>query len=481
MVRSSNLPSLRLFFALAIGSLAVWAVVIMMASFQLSTPVHYQETLGVNVNGELVIDSYSTAGGIYRPLPRRDLDGKKLESPYSSLVRSASLPTGKSRRSLLDGPINWSERLMWTETATRKTWYLVRNGAPEGRAYIVGYDDASRLPVQYVARDGFRPGLSDRKQHFAVGGPFGYTASQRVVGTEWVGGRYLSIDSSVDDSATPGTTLFLLDCQDVLEIDVETSSLRTIMKAPDALSIAIVLQPIEGAATEAKQTTGADGAVTLQTPMATRLAVRTRTSVTIIDPRESSQVEFNLPVDLQSVEFDVYALSTEKILIDRAERDDQGEIEHHLTWLETGNGEVERQSIAIRGNSGPDMRLESVFVAVVAPTLAVLLPAALTLMPSTLLQTRAAATLNDAYAQTVSAIWPATRGLAILSLVAAGLVLRWERKHGRPHPWRWAFTAFLLGVPGFIAYILLYGRKSLASQRRERPATPAMLGTELFA
>lgn len=481
MARSSKLPSLRLFLSLAIGVLAIWAVVVVMASDQLNSSVAYQETLGVDVNGQLIIESYSTAGGVYRPLPRRDLEGRKVDAPYSSLVQSASLPAGPTRRGLLDGPINWSERLMWTRTEMMTAWYLVRDGAPEGRAYIVGFDENSSLPMQYAGPNGFSPTLPEESQRFEIGGPFGYS-SQHVVGSAWSGGRYFSsVSQADDDSATPLTTLFLLDGDDLMEINPRTSSVRKVMEATDPISLAIVTQPVAGDSTNMKQTTAPDGVVTNVTPMATRLALRTRANVFIIDPRQQSEVEFKLPADLQTVGFDVYSLSPEKLLIDRAKRDDQGEVEHHLTWIEAGKDAVSAETVTTRGSGIRNMRAEAVIGAIVIPTLAILLPLMFSIVPATLLQTHEAATLFDAYSQTLSASWPAALGLAIFSLLAACLVLRWERKHGRPHPWRWAVATFLLGVPGFIAYVILYGRKSLAAPRRERPATPALLGTELFA
>lgn len=484
MPHPHNLPSLRLYYSLAIGMLAVWFGVSMYALMEVETQMRgggAHESLAVDATGALIIESYSTAGGVYRTLPRRYPDGKEVESPYHSLLPRTSLPSGNSRRGLLDGPINWTERLLSIETGGKTTWYLVRNAAPEGRAYIVGYDKASRLPIQYVGRDGFRPTHSDRMQPFAVGGPLGYAALDRVAGLRWTGGLDLSYASSVDESATPETTLFLLDGDDVLEINVETASLRTISKAADANSLAIVALPVAGGAADPMQYTGPDGVEIIQAPMATRLAVRTRTSVIILDPREPGQVEFKLPADLQSAAFDVYALGPETLLIDRAEREGDRETKHHLTWIEAGGNSVRSETVTLPGSFSQDMRKEAIVGATLLPMLAILLPVMLLLAPSTMLQRGDAASLQDAYWQTLSAMWPAALGLAILSLVAAYLVLRWERKHGRPHPRRWAVATFLLGVPGFIAYILLHGRKSLAAPRRERPATPALLGTELFA
>src|SRR5690606_27369705 len=106
---------------------------------------YYHETLGVDATGQLVIDAYSTAGGIHRPLPRRYLSGKKVDFAHHALVPGASLITGSTPRPWTQGPIVWSERLM----STAGTWYLVRDDAPEGSAYIVGFDKESRLPVQY--------------------------------------------------------------------------------------------------------------------------------------------------------------------------------------------------------------------------------------------------------------------------------------------------------------------------------------------
>ena len=480
MPRPRNQSSLRLFLSLTIGLLAVWGFIVAMVLIQLNTRVsrdYYYETLGVDAFGELVIDAYSVTGGVFRRLPRRYLSGKKDDVSVHELAPVTSLTAGSTPRPWIEGPIIWAERIM----STAETWYLVRDDAPQGSACIVGFDKESRLPVQYAGRNGFSMTPPDRSEHFQVGPPFGYK-SPNVVSTSGLKLVNISVPGLVSDPyGTAADSVYVLDGDDLIEVDLVSRTVRTLLTLAGAQSMAIARQPIQVPSLE---TTGASfqaGGLPRRHPMAARLAIRTRTSVVIVDLSDASQNEFKLPDELHTAQFNLYALSPEKILIDREERDSHGEVEHHLTWIETGAGEIKRQTITTHGSSLQNMRSETIVVAAVMPMLALFIPSGLGLMPSTLLQSGAATTLDEAYRQMLSAMWPAALGLAILSLIAAYLVLRWERKHGRPHPWRWAVATFLLGIPGFIAYILLHGRKSLAAPRRERPATPALLGTELFA
>ena len=90
-------------------------------------------------------------------------------------------------------------------------------------------------------------------------------------------------------------------------------------------------------------------------------------------------------------------------------------------------------------------------------------------------------TYDAANLQMLGDIWPIALVLVLASLAGAYLVYRWHRENDRPHPWRWAVAAFLLGVPGFVAYLILHGRPSAARARRIPAAAPMLNGNEIFA
>ena len=208
---------------------------------------------------------------------------------------------------------------------------------------------------------------------------------------------------------------------------------------------------------------------------ASRLVVRTADSLVIIDPKVEERLEVAIPNALQHEHFTAYALSDHRFLLERTTRT-PGEAISHLTWLDA-TGVVQRTvEVSIRE---PEQSV------VVGAFIAALLTAAPLAFSSIMLLfaplKMAGTTYIGAVLKVLVDVWPIALVLILASLAGAYLVYRWHRENDRPHPWRWAVAAFLLGVPGFVAYLILHGRPSAARARRIPAAAPMLNGNEIFA
>lgn len=479
MPRSRHYPSLRLLLIVTFGITAAWGFLVVLGIAQWETSTVRRRTVEsvvIRIDGEPLIYRYRYDGAL-QDVSYRTLDGKEASHELQA-APSASFSSGAELRAWWSGPIPWSERLLTANYGG--PWYVIRDAAVEGRAYLASFDEHSRLLIDYVGRDGFSASPPPPEQQFEVGLAFAY-GSNRVAGVALSGTYYSAPRVAGEYSAsTPSYCLYVLDNDDLFEINLRARSLRKLATLPGAFALRIMEVPQAIAGLDAEKQKQVLEAAEKQNfvpeiSRASRLVVRTADSLVIIDPKVEERQRVAIPEAWQREYFTVNALSDQRFLLERTTRT-PGEAISHLTWLDA-TGVVQRtEEVSIRE---PEQSV------VVGAFIAALLTAA-PLAFSTLMLLFAPRKMNGstydaAILQLISDIWPIAIVLVLASLAGAYFVYRWHRENDRPHSLRWAVAAFLLGVPGFIAYLILHGRPSAARVRRVPTIAPMLNGNEIFA
>jgi hypothetical protein len=485
MSRYSISPSLRLYALMTLGVIGVWVFFMMVGLIQWETSRQRpgNESLIIARDGQPLIDAYATSGGSYRELPARTLGGEEVASGSFERATAVNLPYQTPPRRFTDGPITWTERMLFAEYQGR--WFLVRDGSSNGRAYLVAYDAETKLPLKYAGRRGFSVRPPSRDQYFDVGPPFNYH-SRRVAGLAFSGdmhyGNYEDFDPM---GSTPRSCLYVLDGEQLVELNLNLGKVQGLGDFPGALGLVIAERPepldapapssLDAKPPEANRST-------VDRKRDSALIVRMPTSLITLDPRTQQRTEYPLPAEYQEEDLNVYVVDGGGLVLDHMTRRD-AETVHHLTWLDAAGKVQQTEEAAVASYEEPDSWSQAIALALLLPAPAFFGGMMLWAFPRMRTYSQPDATYLASLQEAFAAIWPVALTLVAISLVIAALVYRWQRENNRPRPVAWAVAAFLLGVPGFIAYLILYGRPSVARARTRKIAKtePKLLGIEIFA
>lgn len=479
MSRPRHYSSLRLLLIVTLGITAMWGFLVILGVAQWETSTLRRrtvESLAIRIDGEPLINRYRF-DGTYEQLPYRTLDGEEV-STRAQLAPSASFSAGSEVRAWWSGPIPWSERLLSANYGG--PWYVIRDDAVEGRAYLASFDEHSRLPIDYVSRDGFSATPPPPEQQFDVGLAFAY-GSNRIAGVALSGTYYSGVRVAGEYSAsTPSYCLYVLDNDNLFEINLRTRSLRKLATIPGAFLLRIMEVPqaiagIDAERQEQIQKAAEEQSFVPEIARASRLVVRTADSLLIVDPKVEERIEVVLPDGLQGKDFTAYALNDQRFLLQRTTRK-PGEAASHLTWIDAAGAIQRTADVSIREPA------QSVVVGAFIAALLTAAPLAFGAIMFLFAPLKMnGSTYDGSILQLLADVWPIALVLVLASLAGAYFVYRWHRENDRPHPLRWAIATFLLGVPGFIAYLFLHDRPSAAHARRVPLPTLTVTGIEIFA
>ncbi|WP_428306630.1 hypothetical protein [Lacipirellula sp.] len=485
MTHKPTYKSLRLLLIVTLGVAAVWIVAgaIALIQWEMANQGNGNESLVIDVEGQARIDSYQVVGGFAKRRPMRTLDGEEVSGLQAAAAPRASLPVARPYRPFTDGPIVWTERLLFADHGD--FWYLVRDAAADGHAYLVAYDRETKFPTRYAARSGFSTGPPLPEDHFNVGPPFNHQ-SRRVVGIAFR--NDVSYDNYADidpRGATPRSCLYVLDDGELLGVDVTRRIIDKLGAFPAAQALAITERPqVSGPqiGDESEVEVRMEDLAAAKALRESALLIRMPASFIVLDPRSEQRQEVPLPEEFQAGDLDVYSLRSGGFVLDRKSRRPSATV-HHLAWLDR-EGKVERtKEAAIETHVDAGPRVQAILATLMLPTLLFLSLIVVWSAPRMLSEASSGLSYSDALQQSIVGAWPAVLVLVVISLGFAALVYRWQRENNRPRPVAWAVAAFLLGVPGFIAYLILHGRPSVARARTHKIATaePKLLGIEIFA
>jgi hypothetical protein len=509
-------PQLAAALVITLAVSAAWGVVMAWSGYVATQIWRSDDTVYESIqvldDGTPVIQSYSYQTFVDQSY--RTLDGKSVEVTGREewLIGSFFLKPVQSS-GFIELPVPWSERLAASSNFQRPPvgWYLVRDDKPLGLAYLVGYDEVSKLRVGYIGRNGFRPTLPPRTEWFDVG-RHRFRYWDGVVSSSGdlsFGGRAYSWVTAASDQRLPVWLLYVIDSERLLEIDLRARSVRTVLEAPGMLATAVVTQPLTtGEAQDAAQATppataeSADAANSTDTrprrdSPAQRLAVRMTDRIVILDPPSGTKREYVLPDSLRDRIIFAYVVGNNQFLVQWWKHRDGWTGDTELTWLQPDGTIAREEHIPLASPSQPSERQQAWIAAALAPVPIAWLFALVVVLPLGMLQTHQVATYADGLTDTFAIAWP-----PLVLVIVVGLLLGWwtyriQRTYRRQATGAWCAFVLLLGVPGFIAYWLEHRRPKMetctacgtlvprdrdacASCARPYPAPP-LVGTEIFA
>ncbi len=463
------------------GMVAGWGIVV---GGNLATPaVRTYEDVRISSQGVPLIATYST--GDFGEAQYRTLDGEPVTAARDTWLKGTQLLVPPRPPRLFSRPVTWDQRLMSVSDAGRPPvgWYLIRDAEPHGHAYFAGYDAVSKRCVGYIGRDGFGPSLPPRDQWFDVGTrPLAWGD---VCGTGLLqfGGGTLYQETSGYESLAPWL-VFLIDGDQLLEIDLQGRTVQTLHEAPHMRSVGILPQlPAEVAAKPDNPRVD------------NQLAIRTADRILILDPPTGAVREYALPESLRDETLRVFAVGGKRLLLVTTSW--QGKSITHFTWLAPDSDVADEKSVALAGSGSGSRYMENSLAAAVMPVPAGWLLGVGVLVPVRAIQDYRQPTYAAALRSGLKDAWPGMLAVWALSAVLAWFALRAQRKYFRPHTAMWVAFVLLLGPAGLVAYWLEQRRATLetcgacgrvvprdregcAACGAEFPA-PAAVGTEIFA
>jgi hypothetical protein len=315
-------------------------------------------------------------------------------------------------------------------------WYLVHDGRINGLAYGVGFQASSRQVSGYFGRRGFAESLPPRSDWFRVPGTMGMYGKVNFYGygqePRWSGGQ---------------SSFLLLAEGKLWKIDLVNKQITAFLDCPSATMTGPVYRLLESPPL-AKDQTGFYSAQSM-TPM--DAGVREAEALTIINLQTGQEVRYPLAAELRDKQLSVARLANGQLLT-IASKDWRSE-DQDVIWL-APSGEVARRatvhiepqytppSWASRGwqnaCAGPVPLYNAVYSLVAAPQQAI--------------GEGEAADVSEALRLVLSQTWPSMIAVLVAGIVCAVIAYRRQRRYGLPYAGIWAVFAFLLGVPGWIAY-----------------------------
>jgi hypothetical protein len=229
---------------------------------------------------------------------------------------------------------------------------------------------------------------------------------------------------------------------------------------------------------------------------ATVISARTDDKLVLHTPL-APRKEFALPPSIPNNSIQVYWIAPDQLLLNCDGGVWSDGAVRRLLWIDP-TGKVQREEeVKLTGWRPDSPRATAWAAAGIVPVAIVWVIGLLVGAPLYMLQNYKAASYTDAVAQAFSLSLP---GLIFVLLAAAALTwvtIRLQRKYRRSHTNVWATFVFLLGVPGFLAYVVEKGRTKLEAcpqcgeiVPRDRDACaacntefapPAPVPTEIFA
>lgn len=367
----------------------------------------------------------------------RGLDGKIIEVPkYDVFSHSERLIGPPVLKIQIDVPLVGRERIRaFSDQLTPATfWYFIHDGKLDGKGYFIGYDSSSKRRVGYIGRSGFCENMPSAENWFPMDGrkmSWGIYPNTFDYGliTEPGGDSQPGMD-------IPLSNVVMISGDQLLQIDLRTRSVSTLMKSPDMISIrridAYMPMPNNPLPDNSRRHC---------------LAVRTLDKVILFNAAGKQVHTYEIPEDLRKRSFILYDLGDEKALISYSKGYPYPSNHEELTWIETTGKILRHEEVTLAGHKSYVNEIWG--IALVLPEPIVLLFCAM-LNP---LIVDVQATYTDALAQS---LLDYSLPLAVLCILSAGLAwicYRRQRQMALPWTWVWVGFVFLCGVPGLLAYL----------------------------
>ena len=494
MKRETILQRVCATLVVAIGVGIVWGIVAAwcgtVVDGWLRTPERVYERLEVTQNGTVINSSRYGPG--YSEVTYRTLDGTTVEPGRDDRLTAATLTEPVRRRSLFEPGFGWGQSLSASDFRRPYAgWYLMRNRQRHGRAYFIGYDTSTRLPVGYISRSGFRHSLPPEEDWFDVGRERFRWGSGIAAST-----GHLTLNTPAyrnspyaDSPGIPNWLVYLIDGEQLLEIDLRERTVRTVEESPGMISIGILTEAISPAGDGVPRP--GDAKTT------TRLVLRARDRVVVMDPPADQRREFPLPESLRGEQLTAYSLPTGELLLAWTP-DHRGPRDARLMWIGSDGKVLGEESPKLAFTRDHySLQTQAMLIAGLAPVPLGWYLGAGVVAPLGQVAIGRAADYEAALATSLDVSWIALVIVTLVGCASAWLVWRWQRKYHRPATRVWCTFVFLFGLPALAAYWFEHRRTNLEAcgdcgqlVPRDRDAcaacevpfpAPAQVGTEVFA
>jgi hypothetical protein len=517
----------------ALGAGVVWALAIGWGGNLISALFgrgdRLLEDLQVAADGTPVIAVQSYGSTTQVALSRRSLDGKPWPADYESWLNAAYLEPRHLPPGIVNIPLQWTGYYQRVVTGSDgkeppTAWYVIRDAAPEGHVYFVGFDPLSKLRVGYLGKQGFRLSPPPQADQFVIPSGTQWPLSRYVMSMQFLEPNRLATyyDLYGDQRIAPWL-VFIIDGQDLWEIDLRARTARVALAAPSAVSFNSLTTPeatfiappadseaargpkprVRLAALAAQDVYSyvqilPQGATSTDKPkLEIAMAIRADDRIVIFDQPTGNHWEFALPKEVPNEALQVYWLSVDQLLIVYSQGHWAGGTINHLVWT-NGAGEVaRRERVELAGHVPESQQKKAWKASGIAPVPIGWVVGVLLGVPLVLLQWNDAADFTSALSQTFDVAWLPLIVVMLIGIALAWLTMRLQRKYRRPATGLWTAFVFLLGVPGFAAYWLEHRRPNVEKcgqcgevVPRDREAcaacdapfpAPPLVGTEIFA
>ena len=447
---------------LAGGAAFVWAFFIIQIHTSIPTgpaedPIRRQ-VLVLN-DGTPVIQSEPYSASDSRDRKSHDLDGVLLDDhrglDYS--LHGDLLAGPKQVREPLDG-IDWSHRLVSFYDKRRPRsfhWYFMHDGQTDGRGYFVGYEEKSKLLVGHIGRKGFqenRPTSEDcfrvdaRKMYCRAAIPRSrvYGAAPNTTGgySHWPGDRSL-IRWNLRHTAC------LLTDEGIVAIDLRSREVEIVYESTEVVSIGVTAK-LEDLPDQPK----IDSPGYFPYKRHDFLLARMPDRVLAFDPRGRETFSCPIPDELADVSFNCLLLtgSTGATMVLRDTRlAEQGGTIDRLIWMDAKGQVVRREEVSL---VGPPREFEALMTSLIFPSPAILVCGVLGVLLLAELESPTEYDFNAAgLASLFAEYWPTVLILLLMSLAAAYVCFRRQRRYALAGTRAWVAMVFLFGIPGLLGYL----------------------------
>ncbi len=438
MARSNSIGTSMLVAAIvALGIGAAWCTVAgwvgKIITNMMQTEGDYESIL-VNVDGQPLIVRTLRADPTSEEM--LTLEGQPVKASRQDLLYPAYMQ--HTDQVPMQGRPDWQSRITSANDGGTPElyWYLVHDGRPNGRAYGVGFHSKTKLAVGYFAREGFSDTRPPREQWFEVRGSTGLAAATVITN---VNQPYFSRAS---DALIP-----LLANDKLWVIDVAKREVKALADCPAAEQVGSVWRlpkeppkPDPDALNQSAQ---------LTTP--TDVVVRQPDSVLVVDQRTGKQRAFALPPEVRRAMLASFLLGDGNLLLLSWDlrRWQEGQ---DMFWIAPGGEVIRRHHIRLAGNYvAQSEAVFGWFAAIVAPA-PIASGVILTCSPLVMVESGQVESYSAGLVKLLRATWLSMLVVLLAGGLGAVAAYRRQKRFGLPHAGAWAAFAFVLGVPGWIAY-----------------------------
>jgi len=412
--------------------------------------------------------------------PEHWLDSQRrpVDKPSSLILPHADLTRENPRvRIAMEGRAEGVTAIPLTYPGTLEIdWFLVLVDRSTGRACFEGYHRLSAKRVGWIGVEGFAEAPLAPDAHFSVDAALFRTWPTRIMLTaeqvDWKT-RYFDAPNTTPGQSPLSKHDVVLHAGDRLFlVDLAKQTTEELLPGATVFSVDSTVRPRHFLSTDSS--IGSEDVFKLDAYIAARTADR----VILLSPRTKVREEYSLTDDLKARDFRISlptngsavfqsreTISPEQLAADRRYTMD-------VQSVASDGGELRSEQITLQAvrtlNLSRRTQLSVLALAIPAPLLSPLL--------STLqIGEEDALSFTAAFPKALALVWPTLLVVVIVALTLAWWTDRRQRVYGLGSSVSWFAFVFLLGVPGFVAY-LVHRRWPI----RNPVPSPKRMGIEVF-